>query len=502
MKFTTFLMLIFLTSLMSCTSNTKNKIELDDASKKELTTEIDALSTVSDVYDTYQNSEDYLIKGIYYAANLLTQDLNLWGAEGNSYSIFNVSDNNENLINFWGLSYDGIIKANKSILKLDYMFEEKIIPLALYNRLKAECYFNRGVFYYYLAATFGNVPIVNAIDEMAIVNSVNSTQNEVFNQVIQDLTLAIEQLPFTYESKNDLGRATKGAALAYLGEAYMWIKQYDKAIIAFNQMENHYELMPNYLDINSFKNQNNKESIFEIQFNGNDNLGWGRDNYSTFIQSFSLPTELGGAGLVFANKTLATSFSQNDTRKLATIIGPGETHPDASINISSYNSVQEQFQGINTLGTKDKQWLGDDGERSGYYAVKNWRAPDPSASASTVFSKANVILMRYGQILLDLAESKFKTGDIDGAKILINKIRKRAQLEPIDSEDLIPIILNEYRFELSGEYSLWYVLRRSGEHLNYIKNNFGILIPNGHDIFPIPNKQLELNKALKQNLGY
>ena len=502
MKFTTFLILIFLTGLISCTSNTKNKKGLDDASKKELTTEIDALSTVSDVYDTYQNSEKYLIKGIYYSANLLTQDLKLWGEEGNSYSLFNVSANNNNLNNFWVLSYDGIIIANKSILKLDYMFEEKIISLALYNRLKAECYFNRGLCYYYLASTFGNVPIVEEIDEMAIIDSASSTQDDVFKQVIQDLTLASDQLPFTYESENDLGRATKGAALAYLGESYMWLKKYDKAIIAFNQLENHYELMSNYMDINSFKHQNNKESIFEIQFNGNDNLGWGRDNYSTFIQSFSLPTELGGAALIFANQTLATSFDQNDIRKLATVIGPGESHPDVSINISSYNSVQEQFQGINILGTKDKPWLGDDGERSGYYSLKNWRAPDPSASASTVFSKANVILMRYGQVLLDLAESKFKMGDIEGAKILINKIRKRAQLKPIDSEDLMPIILNEYRFELSGEYSLWYVLRRSGEHLDYIKNNFGIEIPNGHDVFPISQKQLKLNKALIQNTGY
>jgi len=502
MRFTTFLMIIFSIFLISCKTNTIKKVELDDASKKELTTEIDALSIVSDVYDTYQNSEIFLIKGVYYAANLLSQDFKLWGEEGNSYSQFNVSSNNDNLNNFWVLSYDGIIKANKSILKLDYMFEEKIISLALYNRLKAECYFNRALCYYYLASTFGNVPLVDEIDEMAIINNANVTQDDVFKWVVQDLTLASEQLPFTFDSETDLGRATKGAALAYLGKSYMWLKQYDKAIVAFNQLENHYELMSDFLDINSFKHQNNKESIFEIQFNGNDNLGWGRDNYSTFIQSFSLPTELGGAALVVANPVLATSFEQNDARKMATVIGPGESHPDASINISSYNSVQEKFQGMNTLGTKDKPWLGDDGERSGYYGVKNWRAPDPSASASTVFSKANVILMRYGEILLELAESKFKTGDIEGAKILMNKIRKRAKLEPVDSEDLMPVLLNEYRFELSGEYSLWFALRRSGQHFDYIKNNFGIEIPMGHDLFPIPQEQLKLNKELKQNKGY
>ncbi|MDP3313708.1 RagB/SusD family nutrient uptake outer membrane protein [Lutibacter sp.] len=492
--------LFLLFSLTSCKDN--SKIQLDDASKKELLTETDALTLMSEVYDTYQNSEKYLIKGIFYPANLLSQNLKLWGDEGKQYAAFNVSPANANINNFWVQSYEGIIKTNKTILSLDYMFEEKIISEETYKRLKGECHFNRGVFYFYLASNFGNVPLVQEIDETVELSVAISTQDEVFSWVVQDLILASEQLPVTFESKSDTGRATKGAALAYLGEAYMWLKQYDKAIIAFSQLEKNYELMPDYIDIHAFKHQNNKESIFEIQFNGNDNLGWGRDNYSTFIQSFSLPNELGGAGLVYANPVLATIFNPTDTRKVATVIGPGESHPDSTINISSYNSVQEQFDGINTLGTKDKPWLGDDGERSGYYAIKNWRAPDPSTSASTVFSKANVILMRYGQVLLGLAEAKLNTGDIEGAAELINKIRIRAKVEPTTSKDLLPVLLNEYHFELSSEYSLWYVLRRSNQHLNFIKTNYNIEIPSGHDLLPIPEQQLKLNKALKQNNGY
>jgi hypothetical protein len=260
--------------------------------------------------------------------------------------------------------------------------------------------------------------------------------------------------------------------------------------------------MPKCLNIQAFKHQNNKESILEIQFNGNDNLGWGRDNYSTFIQSFTLPTEVGGAGLAFVNPKYAKSFERNDRRAKATVIGPNQKHPDASINISSYNSVQEKFKGINTLGTRKNPWLGDDGKRSGYYSVKSWRAPDPNATASAVFSKANVILMRYGQVLLDLAECKIKTGDVKGAQSLINEVRKRAGLKPVFKTELMPVLLNEYRHELAGEFSLWYVLRRTGNQIEYIKSNFNIDIPKGHDLLPIPSEQLRLNKSLKQNSGY
>jgi len=110
--------------------------------------------------------------------------------------------------------------------------------------------------------------------------------------------------------------------------------------------------------------------------------------------------------------------------------------------------------------------------------------------------------MRYGQVLLDLAECKFKTGDIKGAQTLINKIRKRAGLKSVSSTKLMPIILNEYRHELAGEFSLWHVLRRSGEHIKYIKSKFNTDIPKGHDILPIPAEQLRTNTLLKQNTGY
>ena len=499
MKLKNLYLILGLGLLISCQPKQKEDSKNTEPIKK--LTEIDALTMVSEIYDTYQNSEEFLIKGIFYPANFLSQDFNLWGKEGAYFKSFNIPVTYTNSTKYWNLSYEGIYKANKALVSLDKMAKDKIITQELATRLKAECYFNRGLLYYYLACNFGNVPIVDG--ESKIENKVpNSSENTVFNYVIADFIKAKNNLPFTYSEKKDIGRATKGAALAYLGESYMWLHQYQNAISSFIELEGHYSLMPNFLDINAFKHQNNKESILEIQFNGNDNLGWGRDNYSTFIQSFALPTEVGGAGLAFINSKYVKTFGRKDKRAKATVIGPNQKHPDASINISSYNSVQEKFKGINTLGTKKHPWLGDDGKRSGYYSVKSWRAPDPNATASAVFSKANVILLRYGQVLLDLAECKIKTGDIKGAQVLINKVRKRAGLKPIYKKDMMPVLLNEYRHELAGEYSLWYVLRRTGNHIKYIKSNFNIDIPKGHDLLPIPAEELRINKSLKQNLGY
>ncbi len=502
MKLSKIVIIFSVIIFVSCKFGSKNKTQNPNDKPVSKLTELDALAMVSEIYDSYQNSEEFLIKGLFYPANFLSQDFNLWSTEGSYYKSFNIPTDNININKFWILSYDGIIKANKAIATLDAMAADNIISSELASHLKAECYFNRGLFYFLLAENFGNVPITKNTLNTDAINEPNANQNTVFKYIIADFEKAKTNLPFSYKDSIDIGRATKGASLAYLGESYMWVKDFDRAVLAFNELEDHYELISNFLDIHAYKHQNNKESIFEIQFKSNDNLGWGRDNYSTFIQSFALPNEVGGEALAYVNADFVKSFEKNDRRAKATVIGIGQTHPDTSIHISTYNSVQEKYQSMNTLGTQKKPWLGNDGTRSGYYGIKTWRSPDPNATASAIFSKANVILLRYGQVLLDLAESQYKTGAYKASQKSLNKIRKRAGLNALFPTDMMPILLDEYRHELAGEYSLWYVLRRSANHIEYIKSNFNIDIPKGHDLLPIPQEQLRLNPKLKQNFGY
>lgn len=486
---------------MSCSKKTskdkiQHQVKLDTVYKLKS----DALNLVSEVYDTYQSSEDFLVKGIFYPANLLSQDFKGWGASS-SYQKYNVPVNFPAINKMWIASYQGIFKANLAIKHLKNMVKNQVISKELGDRLIAECLFNRSIFYTLLADNFGGVPIIGN-QSSGTINKARNTQNEVFETVQKDLLTAANYLPWQYKTKGDIGRATKGAAYAYLGEAYMWLKDYNNAALAFTKLSNHYSLMSHFIDINSFKHQNNKESIFEIQFNGTDNLGWGRDNYSSFIQSFALPNEVGGTAYVYANPKLFNSYSKKDKRRRASIIAPGETHPDPNINISNYNNVQENFKGINTLGTRKHPWLGDAKDHSGYYGIKTWRAPDPNASASTIFNKANVILMRYGQVVLDNAEANYKMGNKKEGLKLLNIIRKRAGLKPTSSSNFITKLLNEYRHELSGGMTLWYVIRRTGEDVKYIKDNFNINIQKGHDILPIPQIQITNNPKLIQNLGY
>src|SRR5947209_7898214 len=84
---------------------------------------------------------------------------------------------------------------------------------ALKTQLLGEATFMRGLFYYYLAEYWGNVPILLHTSTPADINTPNSTRAQVFAQVETDCSQATTMLPISYNASN-VGRATRGAAYA------------------------------------------------------------------------------------------------------------------------------------------------------------------------------------------------------------------------------------------------------------------------------------------------
>ncbi len=225
------------------------------------------ISLVNAIYDTYQNS-DLLKKCIWYRANFGTHDFFNWGADvfWNNYQIAPIF---VGLITFWNQSYIGIARANSVFPVITKAETDGVIDHALASRLRGEAFFLRGMTYYYLAASFGGVPL--EIDTTGALNlglRPRDSRDSVFPQVVSDMPQAEGLLlSKTALSSADMGRATKGAAYAYEGAAQMWLKDYAAALAAFNNPEfNNYHLMPNFADVNEYNHQNNDESIFEIQF--------------------------------------------------------------------------------------------------------------------------------------------------------------------------------------------------------------------------------------------
>jgi len=537
-KYLLYVALICLLVPLACSRNFLDQKDTSHASEDALfKTPQDGISLVNAIYDAFQHdNQSFVLKALWYNANYCSQDFFNWGADV-SYNTYLFPTDFGSTSQFWNLSYQGISRANSAIPIIAKMHDNKVIGDSLANFLTGQTYFLRGVFYYYLACTFGGVPL-----ELNVVTNglhPRASQDSVFQQVVADMNAASTLLPWPEDLPvSETGRATRGAAYAYMGAAQMWLKQYSDALASFNQVIPHYQLMSNYMDIHEYNHQNNQESIFELQFSlpGGVTPDWSYNNNEvTWNSSFMWPWETSNFGYTYANKKLYTSFEAGDLRKPATIIGPDDTIASPGIvaigGIKNYAQVKAGFAGtlslpkshftgtdgkiMNTCGKTGDLWTGDQpGQpRSGYYGMKFWRDPNVSGNTPSavdgkthIFGDQNVNLLRLGEVLLDKAECQFKTSDQAGATATLQIVRNRAWggAAPASSfgPDFMQIMLQEYRHELAGDVSLWYNLRRTGLHIQYIKDNFGIDIPSGHDLLPIPQNAIATNPTLKQNPNY
>ncbi len=491
----------------------------------------DVVALINSVYDTYQNS-DLLKKSIWYWANFETHDFFNWGGDvvWNNYQI--PADFGA-ILTLWNQSYLGIARANYALLVIPDAVNRGVLDAALADRLTGEAYFLRGSFYYYLAASFGGVPLELKTGSNGL--APRASRDSVFAQVVADMQQA-EQLLLSKKdlAQIDLGRATKGAAYGYEGAAQMWLKNYTAALTAFNNPEltNNYHLLANFADVNEYDHQNNDESLFEIQFElkGGDPQDWGGSwnppgGEIAWIDSFDWPQELTGQGYTYGNPALWNSYQQGDKRKLLTIVGPGDTLASPGIinalgGLKGYNQVIQGFGAgnpvytaddgkiLNTVGTLTKPWYGDTKDRTGYYCSKKWRDPNLTGGnankdgKSNLFGDQNQIMLRYAEILLDRAECKVRTGDVPGAMADLKLVRDRAwggtaPAEMKDSAnfdgtpgqpitDPLQMVLSEYRHELTGEYSVFYNLCRAGtdETIAFVKAANGTV---DGSFNPVPN---------------
>ena len=211
-------------------------------------------------------------------------------------STFTNNADNGTANSLWNTSYRAIFRANQILENVEK------VPLegTKLQEYIAEAKFLRGLNYFILAINFGDVPLIlETAKDTEDYFKEKSPEAEVWQQVIADFTAAGTDLPQSYPA-TWVGRATKGAGLAYLGKAYLYTKDYAKAEEALKQVTTlGYQLMPEYGDNFIATKENNAESVFEIQLGDvGGTEAWGGENASqalgvTTAQEFA-PSEVGG----------------------------------------------------------------------------------------------------------------------------------------------------------------------------------------------------------------
>ena len=124
----------------------------------------DVVALVNSIYDGYQNS-DLLKKSIWYYANFLTHDWYNYGADI-VWNYYAIPADFGALPVFWDNAYISIARANAALTVVEKAKARGVVTADLAQRLTGEAYFLRGMSYYYLAGTFGGVPLeLNAVTD-------------------------------------------------------------------------------------------------------------------------------------------------------------------------------------------------------------------------------------------------------------------------------------------------------------------------------------------------
>jgi starch-binding outer membrane protein, SusD/RagB family len=407
-----------------------------------------AEAALAGAYDKLQSGSYYGTEFV--AAAYLSGNDVKWSGSLNYYRAFNdhsYQSDNTSVNTIWYALYATLRSANQVIDKTSAL-SSMIITDTDKNRIVGEAYFIRALALFDLGRTFGNVPIIlkGTITANDFDGVKQSTQQQVYAQVITDLQTSLSLLPETVNR----ARATKNTARALLARVYLYTENWDKAeeysslLIA---KSTDYQLVdyPSF-----FQNKQTKESIFELQYTTSDK----NSHYYYWLASAN-----GGRH----------EWAPSDT-----IV--------ALLNNSAIGGTRKALYKDLSTTTNPKFYVG--------YLYWRTTGDDPA------------YILRIAEQYLIRAEARAKkaTPDLVGALSDLNVVRTRAAvatLSGLNQANTILAIEKENRVEFAFEAHYWFDLvrtKRAGTVLGVTDTRKWI--------FPIPYNDLQADKDLVQNPSY
>jgi starch-binding outer membrane protein, SusD/RagB family len=374
------------------------------------------------------------------------------------------------------------------------------VPEELKKRVDGEAKFLRAFAYFDLVTAWGGVPLMDTYAKATGEDKPRATVDELYTLIISDLETAIANLPLkaAYDASN-VGRANKESAQNLLARVYMQRGEYDKAepLLASIIDGGAFSGWKNIPYIENFREENefNAESLFEVSF-----------------------TEANGGS--------SWDASGQGTSTEVTFRGQ-EYGPNAWRNLIPSASLMAEYEKVDDGDAKDDPRYNDtfyfigDLYNNGTLALANWgwkkyqkiyKAADEQQR-----SGINMRVMRYTEVLLNMAEVQNALGNdngADGAIALLNEVRSRVGVDmpdyptanyPVNSSaEVFRAIVHERRVELAGEQIRnrdilrWRKLGKlTSDPISYYSEK--------HALVPIPQAEINSNAVLTeadQNPGW
>jgi hypothetical protein len=393
---------------------------------------------------------------------------------------------NSNLKDIWDWMFAGVQRTNYFMEfkdKIDFEGKEQMI---------GEVHFLRAYYNFELVKWFGPIPLkVDERFQLGDETSIpRSPVSDVYALIESDLIYAAEVLPVF---QVEIGRATRGAAQALLGKAYLYQEKFAEAAEVLEQVitQGSYFLAENYNSIFEHEGENGPGSVFEVQY-----------------------SELEGAGfecLQCSEGNVAVGFSG-----VRGYVGPVFT-PGFSFNVPTQEAVDQFEPGDLRKGTAIldiEAWADTTGaeyttgyEHTGYFNRKYLpRTRSENAQNDlNLTNPNNYRAIRYADVLLMAAEANNRGGISDAkAQEYVNMVRRRAFGDnfhdvTLSGAALTEAIYHERRVELMGEGHHFFDLVRTGRAAQDIEG----FVAGKNELFPIPLEEIEFSAGnWSQNPNY
>ncbi len=461
-------------------------------------------AAVNSVYAGLQANNLYN-REYFFLQDLLSDDSDTGGPqlEGSRAQVLNhVFDASNPLVTAnWRGWYRIVHRANLVLENAPNATEE--ITDSQRNRIVAEAHFLRALANFELVSLWGPIPLMTSSattpDGLA-----RSSEEEVYQLIFSDLQTAISGLPLKSELTGaNTGRASRGAAQALAAKARLFrgdfaaAKPLLQAVISSGE----YSLVDRFLDNFEEENENNSESVWEVQFTEEygDAGGWNGDGSGIAEVTFrgqeygpnAWRNVIPSVGLITEFESVAGGAQKNDPRGTYSFFRIGD----------SFNN------GLSVLSAGDVQGNIERPSWRKYQMI--YKRPNEDTR-----SGINFRVIRYADVLVMMAEAENETVGPASALQYINQVRSRADVAmppyptaqyPTSTQaEMRRAIQHERRVEFAGEQIRNRDIRRWRRQNVLPSEPISVYKPY-NDLLPIPQVEIDNNSGLTgadQNTGY
>jgi starch-binding outer membrane protein, SusD/RagB family len=340
----------------------------------------------------------------------------------------------------WTMDFAIVTRANQFIQDISTTSVSDDVK----KPMVAEAKFLRAYAYSDLITYFGDVPLITKVLPLADAYVKRNAKSEVLTQILADFTEAASVLPASYSGSN-VGRATKGAALAYKAKILLHNQKWAEAAQAAKEVIDLkvYNFYPNYADLFTEARENNIEVIFDIQYTTSQTQPWPAEPFVLGTwQTSNITASMINDYYMTNGKPITDAasgykdqdpYTNRDPRLAATVVLPGSKFGSDTFIPSTYAEYP--------CGAKPRKYA--------EYGV---------ADVNT--STLNTILMRYADICLMRAEALVESGNTSQEVYdLVNLVRARVNMPNVElaegtglsKEQLRHVIRHERRVEFCME---------------------------------------------------